>query len=314
MVRTHVIAAAARAALPLLNGPVREGAVLGAFTRAVIVSVPTPDGPRVLSLLAPTAAGVPNGLRLTGADAWILAQQTPGDAVFVGAGRILLGGAEVLVVRSWPCRVRQLTLAPQGIDAISDMILSRAASQEAGVPVQHVAGLESALHSALESAVEPAARSALEPAARSAGVADPLPAAVRRLVGRGLGLTPGGDDVIAGALLGLHATGATAGARLLAAAALENVALEKVTERTALLSADLLRLAAQGDACLEVLGVLRAAHGSRDVLLPNTFVLSVAIDRLLRVGHTSGADLATGLAIGLRVGARAGTRQRAEVR
>jgi len=306
VVRTHVIAAAARAALPLLNGPVHEGAVLGAFTRAVIVSVPTPDGPRVLSLLARNAAGVPNGLRVTGADAWILAQQTPGDAVFVGAGRILLGGAEVLVVRSWPCRVRQLTLAPQGIDAISDMILSRAASQEAGVPVQLVAGLESALHSALESAVDPAAG--------SAGMADPLRTAVRRLVGRGLGLTPGGDDVIAGALCGLHATGATAGARLLAAAALENVALEKVTERTALLSADLLRLAAQGDTCLEVLGVLRAAHGSRDVLLPNTFVLSVAIDRLLRVGHTSGADLATGLAIGLRVGARAGTRERAEIR
>jgi len=306
VVRTQVIAAAARAALPLLNGPVHEGAVLGAFTRAVIVSVPTPDGPRVLSLLARNAAGVPNGLRVTGADAWILAQQTPGDAVFVGAGRILLGGAEVLVVRSWPCRVRQLTLAPQGIDAISDMILSRAASQEAGVPVQLVAGLESALHSALESAVDPAAG--------SAGMADPLRTAVRRLVGRGLGLTPGGDDVIAGALCGLHATGATAGARLLAAAALENVALEKVTERTTLLSADLLRLAAQGDACLEVLGVLRAAHGSRDVLRPSTFALSVAIDRLLSVGHTSGADLATGLAIGLRVGARAGTRERAEVR
>ena len=306
MVRTHVIAAAARAALPLLNGPVHEGAVLGAFTRAVIVSVPTPDGPRVLSLLARNAAGVPNGLRVTGADAWILAQQTPGDAVFVGAGRILLGGAEVLVVRSWPCRVRQLTLAPQGIDAISDMILSRAASQEAGVPVQLVAGLESALHSALESAVDPAAG--------SAGMADPLRTAVRRLVGRGLGLTPGGDDVIAGALCGLHATGATAGARLPAAAALEKVALEKVTERTTLLSADLLRLAAQGDACLEVLGVLRAASGSsRDVLRPNTSALD-AIDRLLSVGHTSGADLATGLAIGLRVGARAGTRQRAEVR
>jgi len=306
VVRTQVIAAAARAALPLLNGPVHEGAVLGAFTRAVIVSVPTPDGPRVLSLLARNAAGVPNGLRVTGADAWILAQQTPGDAVFVGAGRILLGGAEVLVVRSWPCRVRQLTVGPPGIEAASDMILGRAASQEAGVPVQLVAGLVSALHSALEPAVEPAAG--------SAGVADPLRAAVRRLVGRGLGLTPGGDDVIAGALCGLHATGATAGARLLAAAALENVALEKVTERTTLLSADLLRLAAQGDACLEVLGVLSAAHGSRDVLRPNTFVLSVAIDRLLSVGHTSGADLATGLAIGLRVGARAGTRERAEIR
>ena len=59
MVRALVIAAAARAALPVLNGPVRDGAVLGAFTRSVIIGVPTPDGPRVLSLLAPTAAACP---------------------------------------------------------------------------------------------------------------------------------------------------------------------------------------------------------------------------------------------------------------
>ena len=115
--------------------------------------------------------------------------------------------------------------------------------------------------------------------------------------------------MIAGALCGLHAAGATAVARRLAAAALADV-----TERTALLSADLLRLAAAGDACLEVLGVLRAAHRPRDVLQPSRSALTVGIDRLLRVGHTSGADLATGLASGLRVGAAVGTRERAEVR
>ena len=302
MVRRHVIAAAAAPVLPMLDGPVRAGTVLGTFTRAVIIGVPTPDGPRVLSLLAPTASGMPNGVRLGAVEAPVLTGHVPGEAVAVGGGRILLDGIEVRVVRSWPCRVRRTAVERRSIDTIADL----AAARPVGVPAERVDALQSALESAQRSALKPAQTA---PTATIPPEADhPRRAAVRRLVGRGLGLTPGGDDVIAGALCGLHATGATAGARVLAASALDHV-----TDRTTLLSADLLRLAADGDACLEVLGVLRAAHGSRDVLRPSTFALSVAIDRLLSVGHTSGADLATGLAIGLRAGAPAGVREQAEV-
>jgi Protein of unknown function (DUF2877) len=302
VVAAQLVAAAAAPLLLLLNGPVRAGTVLGTFTQAVVLGIGTPDGPRVLTLLAPTAAGVPNGVRLGAADTGILARQTPGDAVSVGAGRILLGGAEVRSVRTWTCRVRRTSVERRSIATIADV----AASRRLGVPDECVAALQSALASAHGSALK-SARTAPS-AAIPPEPYHPLRTAVRQLVGRGLGLTPGGDDVIAGALCGLHATGATGGARLLAAATLENV-----TERTTLLSADLLRLAADGDACLEVLGVLRAAHQARDVLRPNQSALRVAIDRLLRVGHTSGADLATGLAVGLRAGARGGARQRAEV-
>ena len=184
---------------------------------------------------------------------------------------------------------------------ISDTIVAMVAPHASGVAGGFVAALRSALASLPTAPVTSTA-----PTVRAAD--DRLGAAVRQLVGRGLGLTPGGDDVIAGALCGLHATGATGRARALATAALDDV-----TDRTTLLSADLLRLAADGDACLEILGVLRAARQPRDVLRPNQSALVVAIDRLLRVGHTSGADLATGLAIGLRAGAQAGTRERAEV-
>ena len=301
MVRALVIAAAARAALPVLNGPVRDGAVLGAFTRAVIIGVPTPDGRRVLSLLAPTAAGVPNGVRLATADASVLTRHVPGGSVSVGGGRILLGGVEVRAVRSWPSRVPRAAAEHGRVEMISDTIVAMVAPHASGVAGGFVAALRSALASLPTAPVTSTA-----PTVRAAG--DRLGAAVRQLVGRGLGLTPGGDDVIAGALCGLHATGATGRARALATAALDDV-----TDRTTLLSADLLRLAADGDACLEILGVLRAARQPRDVLRPNQSALVVAIDRLLRVGHTSGADLATGLAIGLRAGVQAGTRERAEV-
>ena len=64
---TPVLGAAASAVLPLLMGPVREGTVLGVFSRAVIVGLHTESGPRVVSLLARGAAAVPNGVRLAGA-------------------------------------------------------------------------------------------------------------------------------------------------------------------------------------------------------------------------------------------------------
>ena len=301
MVRALVIAAAARAALPVLNGPVRDGAVLGAFTLAVIIGVPTPDGPWVLSLLAPTAAGVPNGVRLAAADASVLTRHVPGGTVSVGGGRILLGGVEVRAVRSWPCRVPRAAADHRSVEMISDTIVAMVAPHPSGVAGGFVAALRSALASLPTAPVTSTATTV-----RASD--DRLGTAVRQLVGRGLGLTPGGDDVISGALCGLHATGATGRARALATAALDDV-----TDRTTLLSADLLRLAADGDACLEILGVLRAARQPRDVLRPNQSALVVAVDRLLRVGHTSGADLATGLAIGLRAGVQAGTRERAEV-
>ena len=64
--------------------------------------------------------------------------------------------------------------------------------------------------------------------------------------------------------------------------------------QTTTLSADLLRLARDGHACLESLGLLAALHR------PDIPVTG-PIHRFLSIGHTSGADLATGLALGLRM-------------
>ncbi len=68
-----------------------------------------------------------------------------------------------------------------------------------------------------------------------------------------------------------------------------------------MLSADLLALAVRGHACLEALEMLRSAMHPNDGPQPDGRFTD-AVARLLSLGHTSGADLATGLAIGLTVG------------
>jgi len=111
-------------------------------------------------------------------------------------------------------------------------------------------------------------------------------AAVEALVGLGPGLTPAGDDVVAGALVTL-------------AAAVDEPRREVLVDavggllpRTTTVSAALLREACRGRAVPQVSAVLRAVAGSGD--------LDVALARLARVGHTSGPALALGVRAALR--------------
>jgi uncharacterized protein DUF2877 len=97
-----------------------------------------------------------------------------------------------------------------------------------------------------------------------------------RLIGRGPGLTPEGDDAVAG-LAGVMASRDRAWVHALIGADLRR--------RTTALSATLLELAARGMGP-EPLQALLAGRLS-------------ALDRLLRMGHTSGRAYARGAAIGL---------------
>lgn len=90
-------------------------------------------------------------------------------------------------------------------------------------------------------------------------------------IGRGPGLTPSGDDVLAGYLLGAQAFGLTV------------PALGEL--RTTALSAALLRYAAAG-LCIPEPAAVIAGLGSAG---------SLELDPLLQVGHTSGAALAAGV-------------------
>ncbi|HEY7046546.1 MAG TPA: DUF2877 domain-containing protein [Jatrophihabitantaceae bacterium] len=100
------------------------------------------------------------------------------------------------------------------------------------------------------------------------------------LLGRGAGLTPEGDDVLAGYLVGAAAYG-------LPADDLRAFVHAQASRRTTTLSAALLRHAAAGEAIPQVAGLLDALGGRCPV--------DRALAALLAVGHTSGTALARGL-------------------
>ena len=278
------LASAASAVFPLVAGPVQTGRVIGAMNQAVIIEVTSPDGPKVLSLLAKSAAGVPNGIRLS--DVVEFDGVGMDIAVRVGSGLVRYEGTTVRVVRRWDSRVRPIVLDDAGVRDV------RAALRTA--PVGFSAGRFVDFADAL-----------LTEAAHVWPTPWPGPRtrqAIRGLIGEGTGLTPAGDDLLAGVLVALHASGR---ADLAAAMGATVTAPAPARERTTVFSADLLRLAVQGHACIEMLAVLRALHASGTAATSaaaattTECAVSAATARLLSIGHTSGADLATGLTLGV---------------
>ncbi|HEX4976500.1 MAG TPA: DUF2877 domain-containing protein [Nocardioides sp.] len=114
-------------------------------------------------------------------------------------------------------------------------------------------------------------------------VLDPL-----ALVGRGEGLTPQGDDVLAAALVTARATGDP---RLAGWCARTRLAL--ATRRTTAVSRGLLHHALEGWATPELVDVLVALGGA------DADTVDRAVQRLLAVGRTSGAALLDGVALTL---------------
>lgn len=230
-------------------------------------------GPRIVALLAAEGSGVPNGVRLpqSAADR-PFAGLYPGAPVTVGARDIVTDTEHYRLARTWRTAVPVIRPYRRALDVLAERLIDA----EIGVPQPRVRALEVGL-----SAGEPRA-------------------AVRGLVGLGRGLTPGGDDVLAGTLVGLRAVGRTVLLQQVRRAVGADVA-----DRTTAISVDLLRLAATGQAGLESLAVLGAIHTAQrsSCGAGHLDALTAAIDRLLLIGHTSGADLATGMLIGLRTGA-----------
>jgi hypothetical protein len=110
----------------------------------------------------------------------------------------------------------------------------------------------------------------------------------RALLGRGAGLTPEGDDLVAAALVTARATGDPRLARWRRAT---RVAL--ATRRTTAVSRGLLHHALDGWATPELADLFDALGGHDPGLLED------AVRRLLAVGHTSGAALLDGVALTL---------------
>lgn len=130
---------------------------------------------------------------------------------------------------------------------------------------------------------------------RAAATGDGPPPPVAGLIGLGPGLTPSGDDVLCGILVGLHATGRIELAGRLAEAAMREAAMREAAEGTGIISRAHLACACLG------LGS-EALHEALNALLAcNAPALDRALDALARTGHSSGWDGLAGLVACLAV-------------
>jgi hypothetical protein len=126
-----------------------------------------------------------------------------------------------------------------------------------------------------------------EHAARGSQTADAL-AGWRAQLGKGEGLTPYGDDVVCGLVLGMLASGSPDADRLI-----DEVSQTDLEARTTAVSASLLRCACAGWCIPEVQRLMVALAAGRDI--------EPAVQALLRVGHSSGRGLLAGLGCALDV-------------
>lgn len=118
------------------------------------------------------------------------------------------------------------------------------------------------------------------------------------LLGLGPGLTPAGDDVLAGALAALFLLLPPRAARAGAWAGLDRVVGESAAARTTTLSAALLGCARRGQVAAPAADLLRALTGDGDV--------GLTARALVLVGHSSGRDLAAGILLAAQAVAAAG--------
>jgi hypothetical protein len=266
--RVHVTGAASTAVRPVLEGQRRPARVLAAFPAGVYLEVRTELEPSVIAVITGEATRLPNSVLLAGP----LPHLTVGDDASVGDRAIELGPLSLNVRRWWDPAPPLGRLDP----ALLEDALPNALPKDP--PGAGLAG-----NGAVDMLASSCAKGWLLGAVTAA----------EQLVGLGPGLTPSGDDVLAGLLVTLRRLGTAAAcerAVRLAGWLAATVTFDART-RTTPISATLLHCAARGEASPEVTAVLRGVAG-RQALEP-------ALHRLYRLGHTSGADLAQGIAIGV---------------
>jgi Protein of unknown function (DUF2877) len=279
------VAAASSALRPVLVEPAGPAEWLGVTRGALYLKIPAPPGAVVV--LCRDAVRLPCGLVLTTTSVELpLTSLAPHSTALpaarsvsfmVGDGAVSwtspVGPVVVRAVREWaPARPGQGAVAASALAAVGTVLSGAGLSgADPGVDSRLVAGL-----------------------ADAARDYDASAAVAARLLGSGPGLTPSGDDVLAGFLAGAFAFG-------LDAAALRQAIAVLAPARTTALSAALLWHSARGECINELAAVVALLTGQRR---PGPEEPGRAVSRLLSVGHSSGAALAMGLVIAAESAAR----------
>jgi hypothetical protein len=238
----------------LVAGRPRRGVVRGVYRYGVYLEV----AGNVLPVLARDAVALPTALRLALTSDELRWEVGPGDRVEVGGNQVRMPGATIRGVRTWrPGRVRPAGSGSPPL-AVPELLREAAGERSAWL---------------------------LRPVREAVGADDPT-AAVAALVGRGSGLTPSGDDALAGALLVQHALLSDRGP------ALARAVRDRLPSTTAV-SAALLVAAADGWAAPEVVALVDAAVAG------HVRAVGSRLAPVLAIGHDSGRDLVAGIAAGL---------------
>lgn len=245
-----------------LGGDPHPAEVLGAGGTAVWIG--DPEG--VLVVTTGGAVRLPNGLHVPAATRGALASARAGDVAVVGGGEIRIGPLVVKAVRWWDP-------VPALGRAHPARVAAAVACAAGRVPPEEDHGLAAAL---------------------GRGDVAAAGAATRRMIGEGEGLTPRGDDVVAGTvaafLLMGRAVGDPASARVIEH--LRGPVLEHAAGATTAFSATLVACAFRGEMAAPAGVLLQALAGRGDPVR--------AAGDLEAVGHSSGPALAAGVLAGTR--------------
>ena len=245
----------------LITGSGVEATVLGISSHAVWLLVDD----RVIVVSTSDATRLPNGVHLaSGSDQPLFDSIRHGGTADIGFGRVMLEGLSVEVKRWWDPR-----------PALAPVTAAELASAIAGLPNDVPEIDANPLATALR--------------ARSAGG---ILHSARSLLGKGPGLTPEGDDYLAGALAATRLLAEAMGLeRIIAMIAGISVPMARLADvRTTTFSAALIHSALRGQVAEPAGALLRALTGRGDV--------AAAHLGLIRVGHTSGPALAAGMVLG----------------
>lgn len=283
--------------------PFTGGRVAGVYETAFYIA--TDDG-RFLCIGGPEAGNGPImaiAARLPAGD-WRRAGIAEDQPVSLVAARIAiadavsfdLSHAERWSPRPWPAPVDPGTLA-RALSALHTLIAERGAPRHASPVLAAVGGRGPVGRAdAVSRAVERRATLGIATLADwleyhlggSVELDDAGRDAVAGLIGLGPGLTPSGDDLIAGLLMALHAT-----RQRETAAALGAFVRATSPDATSALSRWLLEAAIAGHPS-------ESMHLMLDALLTgDVAALPGALARLERIGHSSGIDMLAGSLLGL---------------
>ena len=253
--RPAVIPASGTASVQsLISGPTCPADLIATFPTAAYLRL---FGGRVIAVLTHDAVRLPCGLVLaaTSAERPLTGLHGP---VLTGAGQVRIGALTVAISRVVSATV------PMGL------VPDATAVGRAGRRLEHLGFNEHGLGLAERLA---------------AGCRNPrdVPGLVRLLLGAGSGLTPSGDDVLAGFLVGSRSFGVCADE-------LRTAVMARAPGATTDLSATLLSHAASGESIPQVGALLLPlAAGPADAPLDES------LGNLVGVGHSSGIAMATGL-------------------